>query len=44
MTRNEETSELIYGDESMLVNFGHYPRMGYERVLPRKQEPADLQF
>jgi GxxExxY protein len=26
----------------LLVNFGHYPRMEYERLLPRKQEPADL--
>jgi GxxExxY protein len=26
----------------LLVNFGHYPRMEYERLLPRKHEPADL--
>ena len=26
----------------LLVNSGHYPRMEYERLLPRKHEPADL--
>jgi len=26
----------------LLVNFGHYPRMEYERVLPRIHEPPDL--
>jgi GxxExxY protein len=26
----------------LLVNFTHYPRMEYERLLPRKHEPADL--
>ena len=26
----------------LLVNFGHYPRMEYERLLARKHEPADL--
>jgi GxxExxY protein len=26
----------------LLVHFGHYPRMEYERLLPRKHEPADL--
>jgi len=26
----------------LLVNFGHYPRLQYERLLPRKPEPADL--
>jgi GxxExxY protein len=28
----------------LLVNFGHYPRMEYERLLPRNQEPVDLQL
>jgi GxxExxY protein len=26
----------------LLVNFGHYPRLQYERLLPRRPEPADL--
>jgi len=26
----------------LLVNFGHYPRIEYERLLPRKQEPVDV--
>jgi len=26
----------------LLVNFGHYPRMEYERLLPRNLEPVDL--
>src|SRR6266566_8668946 len=26
----------------LLVNFGHYPRIEYERLLPRIQEPVDL--
>ena len=26
----------------LLVNFGHYPRIEYERLLPRIHEPADL--
>jgi GxxExxY protein len=26
----------------LLVNFGHYPRMEYERLITRKQEPADV--
>jgi GxxExxY protein len=26
----------------LLVNFGHYPRLEYERLLPRIHEPADL--
>jgi hypothetical protein len=26
----------------LLVNFGHYPRMEYERLLPRKHELVDL--
>jgi GxxExxY protein len=30
------------GKLGLLVNFGHYPRMEYERLLPRKHEPADL--
>jgi GxxExxY protein len=29
---------------SLLVNFGHYPRMEYERLLPRNQEPVDLRL
>ena len=27
---------------SLLVNFGHYPRLEYERLLPRSHESADL--
>jgi GxxExxY protein len=27
---------------ALLVNFGHYPRLEYERLLPRKPEPSDL--
>ena len=26
----------------LLVNFGHYPRLEYERLLPRSHDPADL--
>ena len=26
----------------LLVNFGQYPRMEYERLLPRNQQPVDL--
>lgn len=26
----------------LLVNFGHYPRIEYERLLPRKLEPVDV--
>ena len=26
----------------LLVNFGHYPRIEYERLLPRMHEVADL--
>jgi GxxExxY protein len=26
----------------LLVNFGHYPRLEYERLLARKHEPIDL--
>ena len=26
----------------LLVNFGHYPRMEYERLLSRTQEVADV--
>jgi GxxExxY protein len=26
----------------LLVNFGHYPGIEYERLLPRKQEPVDV--
>jgi GxxExxY protein len=26
----------------LLVNFGHYPRIEYERLLPRIHEPANL--
>ena len=29
-------------DLGLLVNFGHYPRLEYERLLSRKNEPADL--
>ena len=29
---------------ALLVSFGHYPRLEYERLLPRKSEPADLRF
>jgi GxxExxY protein len=29
---------------ALLVNFGHYPRLEYERLLPRKPEPADLRL
>jgi len=28
----------------LLVNFGHYPRMEYERLLPRTLEPIDLRL
>jgi GxxExxY protein len=28
----------------LLVNFGHYPRLEYERLLPRSHEPADLRL
>ena len=28
----------------LLVNFGHYPKIEYERLLPRKHEPADLRL
>jgi len=28
----------------LLVNFGHYPRLEYERVLPREYERADLRL
>jgi GxxExxY protein len=27
---------------ALLVNFGHYPRIEYERLLPRTHEAADL--
>lgn len=26
----------------LLINFGHYPRLEYERLLPRQHELADL--
>ena len=26
----------------LLANFGHYPRIEYERLLPRKHEPVDF--
>ena len=29
---------------ALLVNFGHYPRLGYEWLLPKKLEPADLRL
>jgi GxxExxY protein len=28
----------------LLVNFGHYPRLEYERLLPRIHEPVDLRL
>jgi GxxExxY protein len=28
----------------LLVNFGHYPRIEYERLLARTHEPVDLQL
>jgi GxxExxY protein len=28
----------------LLVNFGHYPRMEYERLLPRNHQPVDLRL
>ena len=28
----------------LLVNFGHYPRLEYERLLPRPHEPVDLRL
>jgi GxxExxY protein len=28
----------------LLVNFGHYPRLEYERLLSRSHEPADLRL
>jgi GxxExxY protein len=28
----------------LLVNFGHYPRLEYERLLPRQKEPPDVCF
>jgi GxxExxY protein len=28
----------------LLVNFGHYPRLEYERLLPRTQGTVDLQL
>ena len=30
------------GELALPVNFGHYPRLEYERLLPRKREPVDL--
>jgi GxxExxY protein len=26
----------------LLVNFGHYPKMEYERLITRKQQPVDV--
>jgi hypothetical protein len=26
----------------LLANFGHYPKMEYERLITRKQEPVDV--
>ena len=26
----------------LLVNFGHYPKMEYERLITKKLEPADV--
>jgi GxxExxY protein len=28
----------------LLVNLGHYPRLEYERLLPRQKEPPDVCF
>jgi GxxExxY protein len=28
----------------LLVNFGHYPRLEYERLLPKEHKPADLRL
>jgi len=28
----------------LLVNFGHYPKLQYERLLPRHQESVDLRL
>jgi GxxExxY protein len=28
----------------LLVNFGHYPRLEYERLLPRNQQSVDLRL
>jgi GxxExxY protein len=28
----------------LLVNFGHYPKLQYERLLPRHQEPVNLRL
>ena len=28
----------------LLVNFGHYPRLEYERLLSRNQEPTDVRL
>jgi GxxExxY protein len=28
----------------LLVNFGHYPRLEYDRLLPREHEPVDLRL
>ena len=28
----------------LLVNFGHYPRLEYERLLPKKHEPVDIRL
>ncbi len=33
---------LQYRGLGLLVNFGHYPRLEYERLLPRSHESADL--
>ena len=29
---------------ALLMNFGHYPRLEYERLLPRKTELSELQL
>ena len=28
----------------LLINFGHYPKLQYERLLPRHQEPVNLRL
>jgi len=45
MTRTEEKAELICATRcglGLLVNFGHYLRLEYERLLPGQKEPADV--
>jgi len=39
---DEHRAQVLNYQLGLLVNFGHYPRMEYERLLARKHEPADL--